>query len=262
MRLAFGSLFEGLVARTQGRCRSAIVAKKKDSVALFEVISKSKQKCRESGMAVPSWMGPADAESDADRSQFETPPVQRVPTPAHAPTEPMLSTDGGRLKMSLNYVSCIVICCGIVLLLVLAFWLGRTTASLSAVGDSAKTLPKQTAKADISERPSTPAQREPGKYYLVIQGLQGLTQEHLSAAWDIQRYLKSNGIVANVMTYSGKPKQYIVWSMDGFDSATSQNANGFVKTIEELGRRYKAQGGKYDFRQRPDDAWFIQQSKS
>lgn len=230
------------------------MGKKKDSVALFEVISKSRQKRREAGLSVPGWMGrgvPGGEPPERAEGAGE------VEMPGPLP-EPVVSTAGGRLRLSLNYVTALVAVVGMVLLLVLAFWVGRWSVHASAAnatGPDAQTANLAGEQTLTPPGPVTPG-RVPGKYYLVIQGLQGMTQQKYDDAKAIVEWLKTQDIAADIGRYRGDPEQYIVWSLDKFDSSSSAEAKGFVETIEEFGQRYKAKGG-YDFKQRPGDPWFI-----
>jgi hypothetical protein len=231
------------------------VGKKKDSVALFEVISKSRQKRSEAGLNVPGWMGrgvPGGEPPERAEGAGE------VEMPGPLP-EPVVSTAGGRLRLSLNYVTALVAVVGMVLLLVLAFWVGRWSVHASAAnatGPDAQTAGLTGEQTPTPPGPATPG-RVPGKHYLVIQGLQGMTQQKRDDAETIVKWLKKEGIAADIGRYRGDPEQYIVWSLNKFDSPSSAEAEGFVDTIEELGRRYKNGGGRYDFKQRPGDPWFI-----
>ena len=76
------------------------MARKRDSVALFEVISKSRAKHQESDMGVPRWITgseePEEPAAPEERPRVE--PDRAAPTvrePA-APAEPMFATSGGR----------------------------------------------------------------------------------------------------------------------------------------------------------------------
>ncbi|MCK4602612.1 MAG: hypothetical protein KAU28_09110, partial [Phycisphaerae bacterium] len=105
------------------------MAKKKNSVALFEVISKARERHSQDGMAVPNWMGKGD-----QQEQEEVPAVAEKTLPPKSSfisstyVEPMVSITGGRLRLTLNQTSCIVIAAGLIVLLASAFFLGRLSA--------------------------------------------------------------------------------------------------------------------------------------
>ena len=123
------------------------MAKKKNSMALFEVVAKEGKSRNQPDLSGPAWMrgqhvgGPKPSQPPA----APTAPDYQA-TPAEAPeaapevrtqsfggrqisgVEPMVSTDGGRLTVSLNYVSCTVAMLAILLLLIVAFMMGRASA--------------------------------------------------------------------------------------------------------------------------------------
>jgi hypothetical protein len=233
------------------------VTKKKDSVALFEVISKNRQVQGESGMGVPDWMGKG-AEPPSPGQEAAVSVASKAPS---KPIEPLLSTATGRLTLSLNYVSCMVAALALVLLLALAFWLGRWSAR-SAAQAAPGTEQGSQQSAEKANNPASPAdkqimRREDGKYYLVIQGVQGVTGEHKADADAIVQWLAKQTVKAETRELGGPSRQYVVLSFDGFDSTDSASAKKFVETIEELGRRYGRDGGKYAFKQNPASPWFI-----
>jgi hypothetical protein len=251
--------------------RTNAVAKRKDSLALFEVISKT----REKHLAAP-----------AENPPRSTPAPAAVPRPAEArprataptslPTsEPMFSTSGGRLRLSLNQTQSIVAGAALVVLLIIAFTLGRSSVNTGPVQAGVSTPAESTESAVRNEaetpRADAPAEtkkptlempkRVEGKYYLVIQGLQGAGAEQLKEAQDIVKTLTDFGEPAEVALYPGNPRQYIVWSLVGFDTPDDARAKDYAKTIEEMGKKYRAQGGRYDFKQRDRAGefkpWFI-----
>lgn len=233
------------------------MTKKRDSVSLFEVISKNRQAQRELGLSVPAWMG----KETEQPSPGQEAAVSAAPKAPSKPIEPIVSTATGRLTLSLNYVSCMVVALAMVLLLALAFGLGRWSAR-SAAQDVAGTEQGSQQQAAKANNPASPVERqvlprEAGKYYLVIQGVRGTTPEHKADADMIVQWLTKQTVKAETRELGGRSRQYIVLSFDGFDSADSDKAKGFVKTIEELGRRYRRDGGKYAFKQNPASPWFI-----
>ncbi|MHC4294337.1 MAG: hypothetical protein ACYSTL_01995 [Planctomycetota bacterium] len=231
------------------------MAKKKNSAAFYEVLSKSRERRSEAGLSVPRWMGHSVEPSE---------PVSAKPVDSAAPvSEQIVSTSTGRLEFSLNYVSCLVAALALLLLLILAFWAGRWSTTTALIPST-----KVTKSATPPSPPSPPRQsgvRVPGKYYLIIQGLQGMTDEHKAAAEKIRQFLQREGVECDVAVWPHAPKQYVVWSRRGFDSETSDEAMAYVRQIEGLGKKYFTQGGNYDFRQRDRDGnirpWFGQAPK-
>jgi len=215
------------------------VVKKKDSVALFEVISKSRQRRSEAGLGIPGWMG---REQDIAQGVGEgEPPAGPSPTVRAAPLgEPTISTARGRLSLSLNYVSCLVAVMALVGLLVLAFWLGRATAGGAEAG-----RPRQMGGRNMTA--AAQSARRPGYYYLVIQDLQGNTEAKKKQADRIVKFCKAHGEPATVNTYKGS---IVVWSNVGFASPDEQAALDYARNIERLGQKYFQEYKTYDFRQR------------
>ena len=152
------------------------MARKKDTVALFEVLSKTKQREEQGTLEVPGWMDkeavPASEGGIENRPGLDIP----APTPRSAPSsapaaEGAVSTAGGRLHLSLNYISATVAIAAFVVLLVAAFMLGRKTtptepAAISGMDVELKKdlLDKNAGRTGTAGQ--TP-QRQPGKFYLV-----------------------------------------------------------------------------------------------
>jgi len=257
------------------------VAKKKDSVALFEVISKSRDKKSDSEIAVPGWAKPAaqgdqpaeaaeateaveavetaeatepvepveaaetpeptePTEQEGYVAEVQTPaPVTlqttstRTPRPAAASTglagRPMLDTADGRLTVSLNYVSSMVAAVGLLLLMSIAFVLGRMTAP-------APSPPVEAAKWQV------------GQYYLVIETLEGITPKARAEADRIVKFCKANNEPCEVQQLDSN---LIVWSMTPFDSPKDELAKAHALKIQnELGSKYQQKyGTKYRFSQ-------------
>lgn len=236
------------------------MAKKKDSMALFEVIWKTRPAQRDSGINVPEWMKPGG----------EAPPDAEARKPdGEAPTEAAPIAPPARVTLSLSQAQLALAVVGLAIVLVVAFVLGRATVgSLTPAGDAPQATPAidEVAAYDVGGSPQAPLAfpadepRVSGRYYLVIQGMRGMTAEHRQAADEIVAYLRGEGVPAEVGTYSGKPRQYVVWSLTGFDASDSPEALGYVGYIEELGQRYKARGGRYEFSHRDREGrlkpWF------
>ena len=255
------------------------MAKKKKSMALFEVIAKSRQDKREPELSVPQWMRHRDESSQTpaeggkkpipvpttlippqaavEQPSLQVTPVEPAPArpqpisrPAAEPgaAEPVFSTRGGRLSLSLNYVSCTVALLGLVLLLAVVFLLGR-----ASVGDKPATNggPKQAAAAAAQPPAESWAA---GKYYLQIQAMGGLSDALRDEARLIARYCTDAKVPAKVVRTA---TQYEIRSTTPFDSAASSEALQFAQRIDALGKRYKTLYGKpYDFSQHDRDGRF------
>lgn len=220
------------------------MARKKDSVALFEVISKSQAKHLESDMSVPRWITgseePEKPSAPDERPRVE--PDRAAPTMREpgGPAEPMFATAGGRLRVSLNYLTCTIIVLGLVLALAGAFVLGRATAPAPPVEKPGKTTagagqvkgPVREARRPVTRMP----QRVSGKYYLVIETLKGITHADEDEATRIADFCKQNGEPAEPRMWRGK---IIVWSLTAFDSPRSEAAIRHARFIQDnLGKEY------------------------
>ena len=253
------------------------MAKKKNAMALFEVISKTRDKNPGSEVTVPNWMKPghqdqapqdqapdveapeaqepappepeAQTQTPASQTEVASPEAEAPNAPALPTTStweprrspegpkmsdlPMLSTDGGRLTLSLNYVSCMVVSMGVLLLIIGAFVLGRVTAP-----DSSPPAGASTGKPVVK--------RQVGKYYLVIQTLDGRTPEARVEADRIVKFCSANSEPSEVKLLD---KNLIVWSLTPFDSAKSEEVIAHALFVQnELGAKYARKfGSKYKF---------------
>ena len=249
------------------------MAKKKKSMALFEVIAKGRKDNRESELSVPQWMRQQDGTSETpaeggkkpipvpttpippqaaleEPSLQVTPPALAQPRPIGRPAaepgaaEPVFTTKGGRLNLSLNYVSCTVALLGLVLLLVVVFLLGR-----ASVGDRPAAGGGSQAAGQAPAGPWVA-----GKYYLQIQAMGGLSDTLRDEARQIARFCTDAKVPAKVYQTA---RQYEFRSTTPFDSAASPEALQFAQRIAELGKRYKTLYGKpYDFSQHDRDGRF------
>ena len=264
------------------------MAKKKSSMALFEVVTREKRH-HKAAMTVPEWMK-GTAATEASRQALISPAEEAQPEQEHAdPTgldvppgaapgpdvetdyhasdrhepaatqgEKVLSVADGRVTVSLNYVSCAVAGLGLLLAILAAFLLGRASAPKApAASKAARTHAK--AGLVLGTRPPRRTQRIVGKYYLVIQELGGLTPAMKKDAHEIAVYCEAaRGDAATVINDG---RQYVVLSGKPFDSPAATEARVYAADIDALGNRYKADvNRKYDFNQMDSqgrlDPWF------
>lgn len=243
------------------------MAKRKDSIALFEVI---KNRRDDANLNVPKWMG-----AQGSASQQEPPEVPQ-PQPGAAPKawSRIVSGSSGQLLFRLNYRHCILAAVGLVVVLIATVWIAYAVGSGSQATVPAGTGPmagKVPAGKHVLGRPAgqgdTPvvsaSGRVLGKYYLVIQALAGVEPKDLAEAGRIASWCKANGEQVTVAKYThpnSSKKRYIVWSLRPFESRSGQDALAFAKTVELLGKKYFAKYRTYDFRQRTSankfDPWF------
>ncbi len=212
-------------------------------------------------MNVPAWMGGEPDQPQTEQSAKAKPKAAAKAVPK--PSDAIVSTDGGKLRLSLDYTSCRVLAGVLVLLLAITFVLGRATAGNATGPDKTDQSAGVTGETDgetgggnVSEIAHIQP-RVAGKYYLVIQGMQGETQTLRDQANKIVAYLGENNLAAEVRLWPGNPRQFIVWSLDPYDISDSPQARQYVENIEALGQRYLAGGGQYDFRQNRDNGWWI-----
>ncbi len=241
------------------------MSKKKNSPALFELIAKTRDKQVAMSTRVPEWMAHREPAQPAP----EAPPKREVPVaprpPGASPESTWTTGPTTTNAMSLGYGTALAV--GVVFLLLLggAFWLGRATA-----GDGAEPA---LAGTDLSERtPVSPDVAQPanaeqptavsdpprikGKHYLIVQGLQGTSEKLKARAIAIAAFCNENGEPVTVGRYPGAKPQFVVWSLQGFDSTNSAEAINFARTIEKLGKLYMREHGGYDFRQRDSAGTF------
>ncbi len=293
------------------------MGKKKNSLALFEVIDRDRAKGRTDIFTVPQWMEGKDKTPPPGQGSYAPAPAKKAPAPAAEPVdsaavappkpaaaprvpprvplppvpaarrlaERPVAKQGNRLRVSLTQRHCIAI--GVALIVVLAgvfvlgklAWSPRDGAPAATEGDrnavpAAAEFGRKPA-ADRAQAPTPTAggnapgpaagadrtmaaepERVKGMYYLVIQGLRGMTNEHLRDARRIAEFLRSKGERVTINEFQDQPTQYIVLSLTGFDSPSNDEAKSYVHTIEVLGRSYMAQGGRYNFSQ-GKDGWFV-----
>lgn len=212
-------------------------------------------------------------------SEGAGPAVPRPTRPAARPRpsragERFLSAEGRRLRLSVTPAQAVVAGVVAVLLIIMVFVLGLLAKGASSPKPQA---PARGGAQDVSlratigpERPDVPAGGETarpgipagepmlvkGKYYLVVQGLMGITERHRADAEAVAAYLNAKGEPVTVTVFPGPPRQYIVVSLRGFERADSPDAQAYVRAIEEQGKLYRSQGGRYDFRQ-GESGWFV-----
>ncbi|HUU58541.1 MAG TPA: hypothetical protein VMZ50_03270 [Phycisphaerae bacterium] len=237
------------------------MAKKRSPAALFEVIAQGKERRGEGNVRLPAWVGPK-AEPAAPPP---LPGAESAPGPAGPklpqPAPRMVSTAANRLTLSLNYATCAVVAVGLLVLLAAAFWVGRATAppgtaqaaGLGGPGNAGKQQPPDNTKTTLP-----PSNWVPGKYYLIIQQLKGLTPQDRTDADKIVDFCETNGVYADV---AQRGSHFIVLSYEPYESGQSTEGWQYARKVEELGRKYMTDGGgRYNFGQRRNgklDPWFI-----
>lgn len=212
------------------------------------------------------------------------PPKPAAPVRAKLRSEKLLTAAGKRLRFSVTAGQAIAAGVVLLVLVVGVFLLGRvarwSSGSGGAPAGKAPAAKPKEGMSDWSLRATVGGERgeepviqpmvrtaEPppsgvsatlakGKYYLVVQGLMGATERHRAEAEAIAQFLNSQGERVAVMKYSGRPQQYIVLSLRSFDDPDSAEARRYIQAVEELGKLYRSQGGRYNFRQ-GENGWFV-----
>ena len=226
------------------------MAKKKNTAAFFEVLSKTRQAQKDAGLSIPKWMG-KDSEGDESEEKPSVPEKRPAMVPAR-PGEQMLSAQTGRMRFSFGYAVCAAAAAGLLLLLVAAFWAGRATAPKTAEPFEAGVVPpyRPDVLSPPIERPALPG-REKGKYYLIIERLKDSSDADLAEAQRIVNFLAESGEPADIQTFRlGGKEFYGVWSLRPFDTETGPEQVKFAERIEGLGRQYLREHRTYRFQQR------------
>ncbi len=251
------------------------MTKRKDAVALFDLISKGKDKAegKAPGLNVPGWFRktsapvegepdrqPGEGQADASPAPASAPALQQpasVSLGALEPAEPMVAFADGRVRISVNLVTCAVAVMGLVFALGMMFYLGRVTGRAPAVGGGEIAGGGAAAKAGAGEAnwAEVLAKWTKGKYYLIIDRMRGMTDKDKEDALAIAEYCRRNGHPCEAVVLNSQPPVYAVQSLEPFDGPTGPKNLEFAKVIEDLGKRYQPPPGrsKYTFSQKRRD---------
>ncbi len=253
------------------------MAKKRNSEALFEVISRTRDSQDPSMIHVPAWMSKKPPEQDAadgdePKQQAQAEQAQPMQPLDAAPAKPrsfeilrpLLAIGDKRVAISLNYLWCGVLGLAMVTLVLSAFLLGWKMGGPSDVRPREPVPEKREVLGEEDLTTTTPPaplpERVDGKYYMLIQGVGSVGEQHLAEAKKIVDYCAKANLPADIGQMRD-PTQYVVWSLTGFDSPDSPEAKKYFEQIKALGKKYKADHGTYEFKQ-PDPVgkwpWFHQ----
>jgi hypothetical protein len=154
--------------------------------------------------------------------------------------------------VSLNFVSCAVLGLALLTLLVSMLAIGWKwgAASATAPREEPPFRPSVIDNKDPSDIPPKPVapQRVAGKYYMLIQGMDGVAAEHWAEAKRIVDFCNRENLPVNIGEMR-KAKRLVVWSLTGFDSPDNPEADEYAQQIKALGKKYKADYKTYEFRQ-------------
>jgi hypothetical protein len=224
------------------------LGKRKNSAALFELISKGKQSKVEQDVSVPGWM--KDDPNSAGVGQESAEPETGGTVAIRPTAEKVFSTVGGRLRLSLSYMSASLLIVGVIVLLAVTFWLGQFSAGyVTASADDAAALADDVLSAGRQETLLAQPTREVGKYYMVIQDLQR-SANPLEEGQRIVEFLAGREEAAEVIEYGDR---YVVWSFEAFDTTTGPGIEKYALWIEKIGDLYFEKHETHSFRQRRRD---------
>jgi len=230
------------------------MARKKSARALFEVVAPGGKNRNKPDLSVPDWMrtgqGAKPEGSEPQSSVIHRPDDEIVTPEAPLPQidneqemyeqdRAIVSTEDGRITLSLNYVSCSVVALAIVLLLIVAFVAGR--ASVSSVVEKTPDRDNNakrngTEKAGIvPDNSASEFVTKPGKLYMIIQNTEGKTSTPKADAYEIAKYCSDVGYKAGVKTLK-RTGSFLVLLQVPFDS--KQEAQEYAVSINALGKRY------------------------
>ncbi|NQU76515.1 MAG: hypothetical protein HQ546_09415 [Planctomycetes bacterium] len=239
------------------------MGKRKKTAALFEVISRQTGK----EVRVPLWVKAGEStdtvsvEGHRSGAPLKQPPgfdpTVLVSAPMSAPAKmqkvaPVIAIEGSRLKLSLSYISCIVLGLGLIVLLFGFYKLGQATAphvrgQSEPGGQSAEAMggpPAVVAGSDYNyEAVQSEATRRwnKGGKFPVIQGLVA----NMDDARAIQKYLWQAGY-APLISQDANKKLMVLDTLDMTD-ATNEELSAYAENLERLGNSKQWQLG-YNFK--------------
>ncbi len=220
------------------------MAKKKDHVAPFEIVA---------------GLGKMPPTQEGSGEESPTTP-EAAPLPEQKPRRhvgsgsmgaPMASTyhsaspvteqaEPGKLTVSIGHLSAGLMIGAVILLVAGAFVLGRMTAG-----------PSQATPAGVTDGASKSPKRETGKYYMVIEAMDGATDQQKEKAEHIAWFLEQQGVEASVLRYrypEQGPVRWVVLGYKGFPGPADPAARRFAERMAVLGAEYsKRYSGSFDF---------------
>ncbi len=241
------------------------MVKKKDSEALFEIIAKTRASQDPAAINVPKWMSkkPPEQEAEAGVEPGQKPKAEQVPPKLLLKSEPigsrrfqippsLLAIRDWRVAVSLNFVTCAVLGLALLTLLLSMLVIGYKWGAPSAPPPRVEPPLRpgvlgSNDPSDIPPRPAAP-QRVNGQYYMLVQGMGGMTDEHHAEAKMIEDFCSRANLPADIGVMR-MPRQYVVWSLTGFESPDSPEAQEYAQRIKALGKEYKREHGTYEFKQ-------------
>ena len=264
------------------------MAKRKDAIALFEVMRTGSKKAESAAEAVDRMNDPARAQvAPQAPAQQAAPPVDVPPAatpvpPAAAPVrvprvggarpmrhwlssgEPIYRADGEGFAIRLSQAGWVVAAAVLVIVLACAFAGGRWSVrppQQQGQADSGTELVSPAGAPDLGPMPLPPplSADKAENWYLVIQDMQGKDPKLEKDAKALVEFLKSAGYPAKAYQFKGGSMHYFVRSEKGFASQSDPQALKYAEEIEALPKKYTIPGG-YNFAQ-DGKPWFISGEK-
>ena len=240
--------------------------KKKNSVALFEVMQKTGEKRRGIGLGAPVSAGrqPAAVIREPDPLQSVLPrPTGIANGRFGAPRKPVIYREAGRMNFSLSWVTGSAAALGLLVVLGLVFLLGRWTAPTGSQAARAG-LPGalESAGEPGKSRWGSDPEWKKDKYYLVIQRMVGgadannyVTDKALhKEALEVADWCTRRGYPAGVAAWN---KEIIVWSKTGFNAYRDAEAQTYAREVHDLGHdEYLKISRRWNFSQKRHDGVF------
>lgn len=193
----------------------------------------------------------------------ETSPAGPEAWPSTAPWRAQPPDEQVLLRLRIVPAMLLLGCVGV--LLVAAFVIGRVTAPPAAVpsggeasdgnalaGTGTPPPPLNLSPAHKPDPPvaTTSGQRDPGRYYLIIESLKGKSQDDFREAERILDFCRSRDIPADMVLMGDR---LAIWSLLGFRSDTSPEALRHARQVEDIGKEYFKEHRTYKFLQRKSE---------
>jgi hypothetical protein len=257
------------------------MAKSKNTIALYEVISSSSQSDGDSTKIPPWWK--ADALPEAP--QPDRPIIQRGPESEKSTVSPnasesraqtVIRMEDGRIVVAAPPFIWAICGFGLAAALLAAFYLGGRVGSrggdTSVAGFDAAEPPQSTAIETTTDsvigamldnveenagavRSSrdrgdwlTLADLEPGRTYLVMQQFLKEYPEHEAAAKRAREFLSARGEGSNLIKDFPVKGDWSLFGVRSFDYKKESDAFWiYQKSVHKIGKAYHASGGGYEF---------------
>ena len=232
------------------------MSRKKNARTLVEALRPAQEKSGRP-LGVPGWFGQPGSTRNTSQAGTTDPAAAAT----GALREPVAAYCDGCLRLSLGGPWLAVAAGAVLLVIVGSFFLGRRSAGLT--GDAQRQPPYnpattrnvEVAPAGGSVLVSDDAPRTKGENYLVIQGLIPSYQE----AFRIKQFLNEKGIKATIHKKSAGG--YYVRDLRGWrnlrDPQTAAALHQYLRELEELGKEFRRRGGRFDFRQNPQQPYLL-----